>query len=68
MAEEHRLWEQASSERSEADRRKHAELSATLDTCWDSLRQRRARREAGLEPGGASTREGSVIESYEQWR
>jgi hypothetical protein len=68
MPEEHRLWEQASSEHSEADRRRHAELSATLDTCWDSLRQRRARREAGLEPGGANARDGSVVESYEESR
>jgi hypothetical protein len=69
LADAHGLWEQqASSEHSEADRRRHAELTATLDTCWDSLRQRRARREAGLERGGASARDGSVLESYEQWR
>ena len=36
------------------------------DTCWDRLRQRRARREAGLEPGAATMRDESVVESYEQ--
>jgi hypothetical protein len=66
MAEEHRLWEQqASGEHSEADRRRHAKLSAA-DTCWDRLRQRRAIREARLEPGAATARDESVVESYEQ--
>ena len=56
LADAHRLWEQqASGEHSEADRRRHAELTATLDTCWD-------------EPGGASARDGSVAESYEESR
>jgi hypothetical protein len=67
VAEEHRLWEQqASGEHSEADRRRHAELTVALDTCWDLLRQRRALREAGLEPGAATARDESVVESYEQ--
>jgi hypothetical protein len=67
VAEEHRLSEQqASGEHSEADRRRHAELTAALDTCWDLLRQRRALREAGLEPGAATARDESVVESYEQ--
>jgi hypothetical protein len=67
MAEEYPLWEQqASGEHSEADRRGHAELTAALDICWDRLRQRRARREAGLEPGAAAARDESLVESYEQ--
>jgi hypothetical protein len=67
VAEEHRLWEQqASGEHSEADRRRHAELTAAADTCWDSLRQRRALLEAELEPGAATTRDESLVESYEQ--
>jgi Protein of unknown function (DUF2630) len=66
VAEEHWLWEQqARGEHSEADRRRHAELTAVLDACWDRLRQRRA-REAGLEPGAATARDESVVESYEQ--
>ena len=67
VAEEHRLWEQqASGEHSEADRRRHAELTEAPDACWDRLRQRRARREAGLDPGAAPRRDESVVESYEQ--
>jgi len=67
VAELHGLWEQqASGKHSEADRRRHAELTAALDTCWDRLRQRRARREAGLEPGAATARDESVVETYEQ--
>jgi hypothetical protein len=67
VAEEHRLWEQqASGEHSEADRRRHAGLTAAPDTCWDSLRQRRALLEAELEPGAATARDESLVESYEQ--
>ena len=68
LADAYRLWEQqASGEHSEADRRRHAELTEAPDTCWDRLRQRRARREAGLEPGAAPMRDESVVESYEQY-
>jgi Protein of unknown function (DUF2630) len=62
------LEQQASSEHSEADGRRDAELTEAPDTCWDRLRQRRARREAGLEPGVAPLRDESVVESYEQQR
>ena len=66
VAEEHRLWERPPSEHSEADRRRQADLEVALDTCWDLLRQRRALREAGLDPSAATAREESVVESYEQ--
>jgi Protein of unknown function (DUF2630) len=67
LADAHRLWEQqASSEHSEADRRGDAELTEAPDTWWDRLRERRALREAGLEPGAAPMRDESVVESYEQ--
>ena len=67
VAEEHHLWEkEASGEHSEADRRRQAELTVSLDTCWDLLRQRRALREAALDADAASAREESVVESYEQ--
>jgi thioredoxin reductase (NADPH) len=52
VAEKHRLWEQqASSEHSGADRRRDAKLTEAPDTCWDRLRQRRARREARTRTG-----------------
>ena len=41
-------------------------LEVTLDQCWDLLRQRRARREFGLDPDGASPRDPSTVENYEQ--
>ena len=47
----------------------HAELKATeeaLDQCWDLLRQRRARREFGEDPGDAKARPVSEVEEYWQ--
>jgi hypothetical protein len=47
----------------------HERLQAVqveLDRYWDLLRQRRARREAGLDPGGASLRDAETVEGYEQ--
>jgi hypothetical protein len=41
---------------------KHLQL--TLDQCWDLLRQRRARRAAGLDPAGASVRDETTVERY----
>ena len=41
-------------------------LEVTLDECWDLLRQRRARREFGLDPNGASVRDEKTVEHYEQ--
>jgi Protein of unknown function (DUF2630) len=37
-----------------------------LDQCWDLLRQRRARRNAGQDPDNARVRPGGVVEDYEQ--
>ncbi len=37
-----------------------------LDQCWDLLRQRRARRDAGEDPGQAEARPVSEVESYLQ--
>ena len=47
----------------------HARLKATeeaLDQCWDLLRQRRARREFGEDPGAAAARPASEVEGYLQ--
>ncbi|HEX6232561.1 MAG TPA: DUF2630 family protein [Jiangellaceae bacterium] len=43
-----------------------AEVEANLDQCWDLLRQRRARREAGEDPNMAEPRPVDVVEDYEQ--
>ena len=47
----------------------HARLQETevaLDQCWDLLRQRRARREFGEDPGVAAVRPVSEVENYQQ--
>jgi hypothetical protein len=47
----------------------HEQLRATeqqLDQCWDLLRQRRARREFGEDPGGTAARPASEVEDYLQ--
>ena len=39
-------------------------LEVTLDQCWDLLRQRRARRSAGLNPDEATVRDEKTVEGY----
>ena len=55
---------------SSTDRRiNHDELHAVeveLDQCWDLLRQRRAKRDFGEDPDGATLRSDSVVENYLQ--
>lgn len=45
-------------------RLKHVEVQ--LDQCYDLLRQRRARRSAGLNPDDATVRREGVVENYLQ--
>jgi len=67
VAEEHELWErEATGNATEADRQRLEALAVSLDQCWDLLRQRRARREAGQNPEGAELRSPEVVERYEQ--
>jgi hypothetical protein len=42
------------------------DLEVALDQCWDLLRQRRARREAGQDPDSASARSEGTVEGYIQ--
>ena len=39
-------------------------LEVQLDQCWDLLRQRRALRETGGDPGAASVRPSDEVEGY----
>ncbi len=39
-------------------------LEVQLDQCWDLLRQRRALRETGGDPGAASVRPPDEVEGY----
>ena len=41
-------------------------IEVALDQCWDLLRQRRARRNAGQDPDEAAARPAPVVEGYKQ--
>ncbi len=65
--EEHELLQK--SEGGGLDEEGHArmkELEVRLDQCWDLLRQRRARREFGLNPEEAKVRDEETVEHYKQ--
>ena len=67
VAEEHELWERESAgNATDSDRQRLKELRVSLDQCWDLLRQRRARRDAGQNPEGAELRPSEVVERYQQ--
>jgi hypothetical protein len=40
-------------------------IEVLLDQAWDLLRQRRARREFGLDPDEATLRDATTVERYE---
>lgn len=42
------------------------QIEEQLDQCWDLLRQRQARRDAGEDPDGARTRPVGEVEGYLQ--
>jgi len=48
------------------DRVRLTEVELALDRCWDLLRQRDARRDAGLDPQDAAVRPVEVVENYLQ--
>lgn len=63
--EEHELFQkEAEGSASDAERRRMKDLEVTLDQCWDLLRQRRARRSAGLDPDAATVRDEKTVEGY----
>ena len=41
------------------------QIEASLDQCWDLLRQRRAKREFGEDPDTAAPRDIGTVERYE---
>jgi Protein of unknown function (DUF2630) len=64
-AEEHELFEKESEgEASKEERQRLQELQVQLDQCWDLLHQRRARRNAGLDPSEAQVRDPGTVEGY----
>jgi hypothetical protein len=63
--EEHEFFERESRGKvTEDDRERFRRLEVMLDQCWDLLRQRRARRAAGLDPGEAQLRDEATVEGY----
>ena len=68
VEEEHRLRGHAGGSQPlpDEDRARLDELEVKLDQLWDLLRQRRARRAAGVDPGEAHLRAEDVVEHYQQ--
>jgi Protein of unknown function (DUF2630) len=67
VAEEHTLERQAAGEGlDEAQQARLHEVEVALDQCWDLLRQRRARRNAGQDPDTANVRPEDTVEGYLQ--
>ena len=65
--EEHRLERgQSDSDDPERDLARLRDIEVALDQCWDLLRQRRARRDAGQDPDAAAVRPASTVEGYQQ--
>jgi hypothetical protein len=68
VEEEHQLREQLQrgTVSAEQEQRRLEQLEMSLDQCWDLLRQRRAKREAGQNPDEAGVRPVSEVEGYRQ--
>lgn len=67
VEEEHRLEQShGAGGLSDADHERLREIEVALDQCWDLLRQRRARRDAGQDPGQAAVRDADTVEGYRQ--
>ncbi|HEX9343402.1 MAG TPA: DUF2630 family protein [Actinomycetota bacterium] len=65
--EEHELLRRAGSGGlSQEEHARLNDLQVQLDRCWDLMRQRRARRDAGLEPDDAQARDAGTVEDYWQ--
>ncbi|MEU4740800.1 DUF2630 family protein [Actinosynnema sp. NPDC023658] len=67
VEEEHRLEGSRIGEGlTDGDTRRLRDLEVALDQTWDLLRQRRARRNAGMDPDGAEARDPGTVEGYRQ--
>ncbi|TDC05516.1 DUF2630 family protein [Nonomuraea longispora] len=68
VSEEHTLRDKLAAGEVTTDE-EHArvkELETALNQCWDLLRQRRARRNAGEDPDDAAARPVREVENYRQ--
>jgi hypothetical protein len=67
VEEEHRLERSHGEEPLDEDAvARLRDLEVRLDQCWDLLRRRRARREAGQDPDEEKARPAGVVEQYRQ--
>jgi len=67
VKEEHELIQKEEDGNLQGDEHQRMqELQVNLDQCWDLLRQRRARRNAGLNPDQATVRDPNTVEHYLQ--
>ena len=67
VEEEHALERQALGQGLDDDQQARLhEVEIQLDQCWDLLRQRRARRDAGQDPDAARIRPEGTVEGYLQ--
>jgi hypothetical protein len=67
VEEEHALERQALGQGLDDDQQARLhEVEVQLDQCWDLLRQRRARRDAGQDPDAAQLRPEGTVEGYLQ--
>jgi hypothetical protein len=67
VEEEHQLYTRGEQANLDDEQRVRLhQLAVNLDQCWDLLRQRRARREFGLDPGEAKVRDATTVEHYQQ--
>ena len=67
-SEEEQLWSRASQEGGlgAAEQARLEEIRLELEQAYDLLNQRRARRNAGLDPEGAEERPIEILENYSQ--
>ena len=71
VQEEHKLQRREADDATDDDalvddRARLDQVSVELDRCWDLLRQRRARRNAGLDADEAEARDAGTVENYRQ--
>ena len=69
VSEEHELRDREQSDTAEAletDAERLRAIEVELDVCWDLLRQRRALRDAGVNPDQAAARDPNTVERYWQ--
>ena len=67
VAEEHDLERRHGSDGlDEQELQRLRRLEVSLDHTWDLLRQRRARRHAGLDPDAVAPRDPNTVEGYQQ--